>query len=452
MSARPDAALYALDAEKAVVGAALQDAIALTEARARIRVEAFADPRHQVLLEALMTLQDAGVYDVLTVTEYLRVRLALEKAGGLEYVAHLIDVVPTTANIQTHLELVLAAWERRRLATAGRRIADGAADPSIEPDQAAQQAIADLLPIAVPAGREGFVHVEVTLRKIDQQLLEREQRKGHAGIPTGFWQIDNVTGGWLEGELIIVGAVPKAFKSAMLMNWVDHAIANEIGCGVVTIEMSDRLWTERLIAKRARIDSRKLSRRGRLSDDEGRSYVAIRQELVKQPLWIDGTSDDLNTIVARCRALKAKHPDIRLLGVDYLQLIQAEDDEGLWAQELRVVSRALKRLAEELALPIVALAQLNDKEIERRLDKHPQLSDLQGSSGMRQSGDAIGLLYRPMMYKLERKENDRETLELDFAASRGFGTLKAKFDIEPEYLTIRERGTYRDDTEQESLL
>ena len=441
------ATLSAPDAELAVIGGGMIDPAALAEVRAVLDVEAFADARHRVILGAMIALQDSRMgIDPITISEQLRSRGELEKAGGNEYLGYLIDAVPTAANIAYHLQLVRIAAERRRLRELLLRSADVAADPALAPAAVAQHVLQDVLPIAVPQGQEGFVPVKNVLWPVMERIEGRALKGGGiVGAPSGYPEIDLETGGFRAGELVVIAGVPGSGKTAIVVNLAWNALHAGVPTAVISCEMPKEDLVERFLVRRAKVSTSSL-RRGRLDAYEMAKIAMASGELSTLPLLIDDTPGiALETLAARCRHLKAMRPDLGLLLIDYLQLITSEDETR--AEELRGISYALKGLAKELRLPVIAMCQLNDKDVEKHNDKRPTLADLQGSSGMRQAADFIGLLYRAKMYG---KAPIGDPLELQFAKSRAIGTFKVTLECELMFMDVQ--STYVAPTETQERL
>lgn len=419
------------DAEQAVLSAWLMDGRAIDEVRAILSPAGFYISRHRIIAGAALMLRDRGTtVDPLTLSDELARRGELDAAGGMEYIGYLIDAAPHADNVRHHAEIVRRFAAQRTLVAQLEQAVKLASAGGESPAEIAQALVAKLLPLAVPRAGEGFVLAKDDLYALLEKIEQRATNPGLIGVPTGYSEIDDWTGGWRGGELISLCAVPKAGKTLLLVNCaLNNALAG-IGVGFVSAEMGRAELLERMLANMTTLDSRDL-RNGRVNAKEMGQLGKAAARLARANLHIDETAGPkLTEIVAKARALKIRHPEIRVLYVDYLQLLHA--DEETRAEEIRLISNGLAGLGKELDVATVATGQLNDKVVEAREDKRPRLSDIQGSSGIRQASHAVGLIYRPGMYE----PRPLDSMYIDFAATRALGVFSATLELDPKHMRV----------------
>lgn len=403
MSARP---LHNEDAEQAVLSAMMID-----EAAAQLAVRTLAAPmffgeRHRRLFAAMAQVIETGaVVDPVTLANTLAARLELDRAGGKDYIGFLVDAVPTSANVGYHAAIVRDLAQLRGLLAA----LDGAAgrirqgETTRSPADIAREAFAALLPYTIEddVAGEGFQSVRETLWATMERIEARAE--GETGILTGYGQIDRQTGGMFDGELLILGGAEGMGKSAAALNLalkISQRPASEGGgsCAIVSAEMTRDAVQRFCLSWLSGVDGRTL-RSGALRDDDFPRLARAAGVLAGLPLWIsDQAEPSVTDVISRCTHLKAQHPGLRVVVVDFLQLIHAREKGLNEAIELKRVAYALKAMAKRLKLLVIAPCQINTKDVEDLKDPRPRLKDLQGSSGMRQAADFVALLYRPGYY------------------------------------------------------
>ncbi|HUG39044.1 MAG TPA: replicative DNA helicase [Longimicrobiales bacterium] len=393
---------YAAEAEVAVLGGMLIDNDAVAKAVEVVDDSMFYREGHRRIFRVMMRLFQRGdVVDPTTVAEELRRAEELEHAGGLPYLAELLDAVPTAANVEYHARIVRErALMRRLIETSSQIIRD-----TYEPGERTVEELLDeaehrIFQIAQSHDREGFVWIKKILYPTFERIEQLQAAQGGiTGIGTGFYDLDGKTGGFQKGDLVIVAARPSMGKTALVISLLLHAaISQQTPVALFSLEMSKEQLVQRMLCSEALVDLGRLLR-GRLTDDD---YVRLAQaagHLNTAPIWIDD-SGVLTALEMRAKArrLKAEQPELGLIVVDYLQLMQsggriAENRQ----QEVSEISRGLKAVAKELGVPIIALSQLS-RAPEQRSDHRPQLSDLRESGSLEQDADLVMFLYRPEYY------------------------------------------------------
>jgi replicative DNA helicase len=326
--------------------------------------------------------------DVITVSEDLKKTGELETAGGLEYLAELVDAVPTAANIEYHARIVRDKALMRRLIDASSQIIRDVYEPGErEVEEILDLAEAKIFQVAQSHDREGFVWIKEILWPTFEHIERLQQSStGITGVPTGFADLDRMTTGLQRGDLVIVAARPSMGKTSWVMNVAQTAaIEHNVTAAIFSLEMSKEQLVQRLLCSEGRVDAQKL-RRGKLSSDEYTRLATAAGHLNTAPLWID---DSPGTTVlqmrAKARRLKSE-TKLGLVVVDYMQLMSGSGKAENRVQEVSQISRGLKALARELDVPVIALSQLS-RAPEQRTDRRPQLSDLRESGCL--AGDSL---------------------------------------------------------------
>ena len=405
-----------LEAERSVLGAMMVSASSLDPVFAEVRLatEDFYRERHRVVYEAIKTLynRDEAV-DALTVAELLTQTGRLDAAGGRAEVQSLPDQVPAPGNSAHYARIVKQNALLRRLLVAAQQIQQSVHSREGEPQQLAEQA-ERLLFEAAHAEQAG------DFRQLGDVLLNEVERleklaKGDAsvtGTPSGFADLDAITGGFQPGNLIVLAARPGMGKSGWVINVADH-VARETKKAVAlfSLEMSEMEIAQRLISSRSRISSDKL-RKGQVGQADWTRVLRAGNDLEKARLWIDDSSDlGILDLRAKARRLHASESagdgdGLSLIIIDYLQLMRADDMRANRVEQVGQMSRGLKILARELGVPVIALSQLSRAPEQRTgKDKRPILSDLRESGNIEQDADIVAFIYREDYYEGDEAED-----------------------------------------------
>lgn len=425
--------LYSEDAEQAVLSAAFMDVPALAIARTTLSPESFYRSGHGLIFEALSAIADRGeVPDPITLSEQLRAMSELEKAGGKDYIGFLVDAVPTAANVAYHAKIVRDLADRRGLVSIAEGMIENARDMKRPPDEVAQQVTSLLLPVAAHTKTRGFVPLADLLVPVLTNILNRRNSGGMAGTTWGYDALDEATGGIRGGEVAFVCGTPGSAKSAIALN-IAQRVAHRTGkhVSIVSAEMPNLQVAERILNTTARMDS-KAARKGEIDDLEWAYLTKVGVSLKPLNLSIDDTGQPrIKDILAKCRAEKAKHPDLCLIIVDFVQLLKDSEDENR-SLELTEISYQLKALAKELDVGIIVTCQVDAAAIEKREDKRPTLGDLRWSQGMREAGDFICLIYNVRQYE----PAGRSELELSFRKARDLPVFTVRLRWVGEYMLV----------------
>jgi replicative DNA helicase len=392
---------YSEDAEQAVLSAMLMDQDAVLRATETVDDTMFYAERHRRIFRAMIGIAErGGVVDPLTLSEELSRRGELDASGGKDYIGFLVDVVPTAANIDYHAQIVKEKALRRRLIEVSTTIVQEAYESHLTSYELLDDAEQRIFLVAQARAREGFTR----LKELLWPTMERIEALQHGGktvtgVASGFSDLDDMTSGFQPADLVIVAARPSMGKTAFCLNVAQHAaIVDQVPVAFFSLEMSKESLVQRMLTAEARIDAQRL-RKGMLRDDDFPRLARAAGILSSAPVWIDDTPGiTLLEMRSKARRLKAE-AGVKMVIVDYLQLMQGPSNSESRQQEVSMISRGLKALAKELSVPVMALSQLS-RAPEQRTGEHkrPQLSDLRESGAIEQDADLIMFLYRQEMY------------------------------------------------------
>lgn len=424
----------ALDAEAAVLGAMLLDPDTVPKALQYIDENCFYLQSHRNVFKAIVALfQKNKPADIVTVEQELSRMKELESVGGKEFLVSLLEGVLTTAHIEEHAKLVLEKAVQRRLIQAASQIVQESYDDTKSADTLLDRAEQLIFEIKERNIRKGFLPLKELLHSTVKTIEElHEKRRLITGIETGYTELDERTCGFQPGDLIIIAGRPSMGKTALALNiGLNAALRNNIPIAIFSLEMSREMLAQRIICAEAHISMRDL-RRGRLSRRDWTRLTTALGPISQARIYIDDSAAlPILEIRAKARRLKSEEKDLGMIIIDYLQLIEGAREERMpksRQQEISDISRALKAMAKELNVPIVALSQLS-RLPERRDPKHPrpQLADLRESGAIEQEADLVMLLYRDEFYN--RDTPDKGIAEINIAKQRNgpVGTFRLAF-------------------------
>lgn len=401
-----------LEAEQSVLGAMLLDKEAISVATEFVSGEDFYREAHKEIFEAVVELFDKGQpVDLITLPEKLKVRNTLEAVGGITYLTNLMNIVPSTHNVGNYAKIIEEKSLLRKLIKASNEIMsksyEGPGDISAV-IEGAEKAIFD---ISLNRSNQGFVHIKNILNSNFDKIEELYLNKGKiTGVSTGFTDLDEILSGLQKSDLVLVAARPSMGKTSFILNMVQQSgIRDKVATAIFSLEMSKEQLTQRIICAEALIDSHKL-RIGDITEDEWVKLARAMGPLSEAPIYIDDTpSISMSEMRAKCRKLKIEH-NLGLVLIDYLQLMSGNGKYDSRQQEISDISRALKGMAKELGVPVVACAQLS-RAPELRADHRPIMSDLRESGAIEQDADVIMFLYRDEYYHADtEKKNIAEVI------------------------------------------
>jgi replicative DNA helicase len=404
------------EAEMGVIGSILRDNFVMSDVANIVRDENFYLDAHQKVFKAIADLYSEGKpVDAVLLAETMKARQQLEDIGGAAYIAELWDAAPTAANAVHYARIVREKAIVRNLIHTGNELLRDAYDGVMGADELLGMAERKVLEIA-ERGVTGETHtLDLTLTDAFNRIDARAKGSlSNSGIPTGFLDLDNITAGLQNSELIIVAARPSVGKTAFALNVVRHIIVEErVPVFFVSLEQARIELAERLLVAQARVDSHRL-RKGALSSDDVHLLMEANGALRGTPqspvkLFIDDTpSQSMLRIAANARRLKLRH-GIKLVVIDYLQLIEPENRRDPRQEQVAQISRRLKFLARELEMPVIALAQVN-RASEDRQDHKPRLADLRESGSIEQDADVVMILHRAGRVDKSVEDNTLEVI------------------------------------------
>ena len=410
---------WSSEAEQAVLGAMLLDQDAALKAAELLDDSMFYREGHRILYRAMVALTERGeAIDPVTLRDELMRRGEIDRAGGMDYLAALVEVVPTAAHIEHHARIVRDKAMLRRLAEAATSIAQDVYDGHTAAGEALDNAEHRVFQVAQFRRAEEFIRIKELIWPTMERIEQLQSGGGTvSGVPSGFPDLDHLTAGFQKSDLIILAARPSMGKTAFALNVLQHAaIDHSVGVAMFSLEMSRDQLVQRLLCSEGFVDAQRL-RRGSLHDDDYPKLAKAAGLLSSAPIWIDDSAA-LTPLAMRSKArrLKLEH-NIGLIVVDYLQLMQGPSDMENRTQEISYISRALKTLAKELEVPVIALSQLS-RAPEQRGGEHrrPQLSDLRESGAIEQDADVVLFIYREEMYvpmNEEGKKLDKDGNDID---------------------------------------
>lgn len=392
-----------LEAEMSILGGILIDNDAINRVLEILDSDDFYRESHRKIFNAMMKLSDLREpCDLITMTDMLRRQGELEEVGGAAYLATLVDYVPTAANISYYCKIVKEKSINRRMISVATEIVTLGYDEQTDINELLDKAQKDIYEISENKLRPQYVQVKDVIKdtfKILQSLHSRKELV--TGTPTGYTDLDLMTAGFQPGDLIIIAARPSMGKTTLALNIAEYASAdprnkNRVPSVVFSLEMGKEQLVMRLFASIARIDFGKM-RTGHFQDTDWPKLTRAAGVLHDSKIFIDDTpAISVLELRSKARRLKSEH-DIGMIIVDYLQLMRGGTNSESRQQEISDISRSLKALAKELNVPVVALSQLN-RELEKRADKRPMMSDLRESGAIEQDADVIMFVYREAVY------------------------------------------------------
>ena len=417
-----------LEAEVSVLGSMLIEDDAISQAIELLTPEAFYKDAHKKIFQGIINLFDKnkGV-DLVTLTDSLSKEGHLDAVGGPSYLAYLTTAVPTAANILYHARIVKEKYVLRHLITSATQIVTDSYDTTEDVEGLLDRAEKAIFEISSKKFSGGVIPIKDIVRNQIETIDRLYQRKEHVtGIATGFHEFDTQTAGLQPSDLIVVAARPSMGKSAFVTCIAEHVgMVLKTPVAIFSLEMSKEQLIQRMLCSRARVDAHKV-RTGFLAQSDWPSLTSAAAKLSEAPIYIDDTpSMSVLELKAKARRMKAQF-DIKIILVDYLQLMQGSQGSESRQQEISEISRSLKGLARELHVPLIAVSQLS-RAVESRTDHRPQLSDLRESGAIEQDADVVVLLLREEYYN--PTEENRGKSEVIIAKQRNgpIGSIQMTF-------------------------
>jgi len=427
-SADPRVAPHNLDAEQSTLGGMLLSQEAVAEVFETVSGVDFYAPKHELIFNAILSLFGKGEpTDVIAVTDELNKQGNLVKAGGADYLHSLTGYVPTAANAGYYAKIVSDKAILRRLIEAGTRIAQAGYESQGEVEDLINQAQAEIYSVSSQSSKEDYVPLSDSLEAAIHEIEGAQKRGGElTGVPTGFTDLDAYTHGLHPGQLVIVAARPAVGKSTFALDLARNASVKHNQATIFfSLEMGRAEIAMRLMSAESSIYLQSM-RKGTVTDADWTRLAAVRGRINDAPLYIDDSPNmSLVEIRAKCRRL-AQQVDLKLVVIDYIQLMSSGKKVESRQQEVSEFSRALKLLAKELGLPVVALSQLN-RQAEQAKDKKPELSHLRESGSLEQDADVVVLLHREGIYEKDHPRAGEADLILAKQRNGPTGTVVVAF-------------------------
>ncbi|ARY90328.1 replicative DNA helicase [Lacticaseibacillus styriensis] len=395
------------EAERAVLGGIFLNADTLPDAQEYVTADDFYKKAHRLLFQAMTDLQDNGTaIDTVTVTDYLDNHNQLDDIGGSGYITDLVASTPIASNVVYYAKIVQQKSTLRKLINTAQNIASRSYTEQDDVEGLVEDAERQIMDVSENRNQAGFKQIKDVLNQAMAQIDQLYQNdQTITGLPTGFRDLDKITTGLHEDEMIILAARPAVGKTAFALN-----IAQNVGTktdksvAIFSLEMGAEQLVNRMLCSEGSIDANHL-RTGQLNEEEWQNLIIAMGSLSKAKIYMDDTPGiRMAEIRAKCRRLAREQGDLGLIIIDYLQLIEGSGQENR-QQEVSAVSRQLKKLAKELHVPVIALSQLS-RGVEQRQDKRPVLSDIRESGSIEQDADIVAFLYRDDYYRDAEGDDD----------------------------------------------
>jgi replicative DNA helicase len=415
---------HSVEAEQGVLGSMLISRDAIAESVSQINEQYFYSSAHQTIYSALVDLWNAGKdVDLITFTQVLRDKNLLDAVGGAAFVTSLFTFVPTAANVGYYLEIVRDKYILRQIIAACTEGVRRSFEEQDEVDNLLDEVEQRIFTVGEFRFKDQMLDMRAQVMEAIESIEKLYERKGGiTGIATGFAEFDRMTSGLHAAEMIVIAARPSMGKTAFAMNIAEHvAIQEKQAVAVFSLEMSSQQLVQRLLCSRARVNLKKV-RDGFLGDREFSSLTSAASKLADAKMFIDDSAGlTILELRAKARRLKAQH-DIRLIVVDYLQLLRSTSRRGQDNRQIEIseISAGLKGLAKELNIPIIVVAQLNRNPENRTGDSkgRPRLSDLRESGSIEQDADLVGLLVREAYYADTEEEREEAAGNADLIIAK----------------------------------
>jgi replicative DNA helicase len=423
-----------VDAEESILGGILLDPEAIGRVADLLVAEAFYINDHKEIYKAALALHNQGKpTDLMSVTTWLYDHELLEKVGGQSKLAQLVDRTVSAVNIDRFAALVMDKYLRRQLIKAGNEIVQLGYETSLELEIVLDQSEQKIFGLTQERPEQGLVPISDTLIQTFKEIESRHQDTAIPGLPSEFYDLDAMTGGFQRSDLIIIAGRPSMGKTSFAVGMARN-IAEKWPVAIFSLEMSKEQLVQRLLASEAGIESNYL-RTGRISQNQWGALSHALGTLSELPIYIDDTA---NQTVMQMRSqvrrlLAEKGGKLGLVLIDYLQLMEGSGSENR-VQELSRITRSLKGLARELNVPVIALSQLS-RGVEARTNKRPMMSDLRESGAIEQDSDLIIMLYRDEYYN--ENTPDRGIAEIIITKHRNGPTGVVKLLFDPQFTRFR---------------
>jgi replicative DNA helicase len=424
---------HSVEAEQSVLGGLMLNNDAWFTVADNVVATDFYRPQHKIIFEAMTQLaNDNQPLDAVTLSEALSSRGLLERAGGIPYLADLAESTPGASNVVAYAGIVRERSTLRQLIAAASKIANAAFQPQGRPSaELLDMAETEVFRIHEGRLREGGPQAVVPLLTSAVERIEKlfESRSPITGLATGFSELDKKTAGLHPSDLVIVAGRPSMGKTSLAMNMVEHALLGDDGDGAVlvfSLEMPAEQLIMRMLSSLGRIDQSRM-RTGNMHDDDWPRFTSAVSQLKDKNFFIDDTpAISPNEMRTRARRIARENGGLRLIVVDYLQLMRSNERADNRTGEISEISRSLKALAKDMKCPVIAASQLN-RSLESRPDKRPLMSDLRESGAIEQDADLILFIYRDEVYNPETVDKGIAEINIGKQRNGPIGRVRLKF-------------------------
>ncbi|MCR8969857.1 replicative DNA helicase [Facklamia sp. 7083-14-GEN3] len=430
-----------IEAERSVLGGLLLEPKKLATVQTLLQEQDFYKVAHQQIFAAMERVFDRdNTLDHLMLKNQLDALDQLENIGGYEYIVELTGFTPTTANIENYARIVKEKSILRQLIQASSKISQVAYDEENAVEEIIDQS--EKLILSIGEGSQSNrpqMMRQLIAEAFDNIVKLAEEKRDVVGLPTGYHELDKLTSGFQPDQLVIIAARPSVGKTAFALNIAQNvATKSKVPVVIFSLEMGALDMVYRMICAEGSIHASNL-RTGQLTDDEWKSFTVATDILREAPIYIDDSAGiRVSEIRAKCRRLKQENPDLGLIVIDYLQLIDGNGRENR-QQEVSEISRQLKKLSKELSVPVIALSQLS-RGLEQRQNKRPILSDIRESGSIEQDADIVAFLYREDYHQQDGDEDEGHkddlpdnTVEVIIAKNRAGARDTVKLLFKKEY-------------------
>ncbi len=451
---------HSVEAEMSVLGSMMLDESALLKAIEILREEDFYIKAHRIIFRAIVDLfEEKSSVDILSVKDKLEKDKKLGEIGGPEYLSTLVEAVITPELVTDHASIVLEKSIYRKVIQVANSILMQAYSESQSADDLLDFAEHKILEIGTRRVQSGWVKSSDLITSVFDEIAKTMQSGEGVilGLPTGFKDLDALTTGFQPGDLVILASRPSVGKTTFALNIMRYlSIEKKIPTAIFSLEMTKEQLAFRLLCMQGRVDAQKI-RKGYVDRDDAKKLTEAANKLSRAPIYIDDTAAiPILELKAKARRI-VKEAGVKLIVIDYLQLIQGPRDVDNRQQEISAISRSLKALAKELDITVLALSQLS-RAVEQRHDKRPQLSDLRESGAIEQDADVVLFIHRPELTRRQEEvpEEEKRIAEIIIGKQRNgpIGTVKLVFIKEQlrfENYTPFEGTLYEETSEREEL-
>ena len=434
-----------MDAEQSILGGILLDNHAINSVIEIIDTTDFYSEAHKKIFSAIIDLSERSEpSDLITLSNLLRDKKQIDTIGGVAYLASLVDNVPSAAHIAYYAKIVKEKSILRRLIGVSTEILTKSYESSSNVNDVLDDAENAIFQITENKIKPSFFPLKDLIKDIFKTIEQLYEKKALiTGVPTGYDELDQLTSGFQNSDLIIIAGRPSMGKTALAINIAQNAsIKTGIPVAIYSLEMSREQLALRMLASEARVDSQRL-RKGFLGETDWPKLTTAAGTLSDAAIFIDDTpAISVLEMKAKARRLKAEH-GLGLIVLDYLQLMRGRNASMPREQEISEISRSLKSLAKELNVPVVALSQLN-RQVEARTDKRPQMADLRESGAIEQDADVIVFIYRDEVYNKSEDSPEKGLAEIIVGKQRNGPTGKVKLSFLKDYTRFENLATTRE--------